>query len=144
MIWVTTRGLKVNRAATAWLIRRFIDPDATFVFVIAGQVAEDAARLGGRSFHAPGANYPARDATGRTPFEMLVDEHCSQDRALQLMSRLVRDADVPHAGQLPEAPGLRLISAAFPLLTSDDNEIITRSAFMYDALYAALQQRARL
>ncbi len=135
-------GLKVNRAATAWLIRRFIDPDAVFVFAIAGDVAAEATRRHGLSFHAAGATYPARDAAGRTPFDVLVETHCANDPALRLMSTLIKDADVPHAGQMPEAAGLRLISAAFPLLTSDDSEIITRSAFMYDALYAALQRRA--
>ena len=44
---------------------------------------------------------------------------------------------------MPEAAGLRLISSAFPLVTADDNEIIERSSFMYDALYAALQQKVR-
>lgn len=59
------------------------------------------------------------------------------------MSVLVKDADMPHADEMPEAPGLRLISGAFPLLTSDDSEIVARSTFMYDAVYAALQQRVR-
>jgi hypothetical protein len=142
MTWVTTRRLKINRAATAWLIRRFIDPDATFVFVAAGEVAAEARRLGGTGFHAPGVKYPARDAGGRTPFEALVDEYCSNDPALRLMSVIVKHADVPQPDEVPEAAGLRLISGAFPLVTSDDREIIGRSEFMYDALYAGLQQQS--
>ena len=57
------------------------------------------------------------------------------------MSVLVRHADVPQEGEMAEAAGLRLISGAFPLVTKDDREIVVRSAFMYDALYAALALR---
>jgi hypothetical protein len=56
------------------------------------------------------------------------------------MSVIVRDADVPRSGEVPEAAGLRLISGAFPLVAHDD-DIVERSAFMYDALYAALQAK---
>jgi hypothetical protein len=138
MHWVTGRKIRINRAATAWLIQRFIDPDAVFVFVSPGEVAAEAARLGGVGFHAPGCSYPARDAHGRTPFEALVQERCPDDAALQRMSVIVRDADVPRAGEVPEAAGLRLITGAFPLVAEDDADTVTRSRFLYDAMYAAL------
>jgi hypothetical protein len=141
VIWVTGRKIRINRAATAWLIRRFIDPEAVFVFTTPGDVAAEAQRLGGVGFHAPGAKYPARDQQGRTPFEALVEERCPNDHALRRMSMIVRDADVPRSGELPEAAGLRLISGAFPLVARDDADIVERSAFMYDALYAALQAK---
>ena len=139
MHWVTSRKIKINRAATAWLIRRFIDPEAVFVFVSPGDVAAEAQRLGGVGFHAPGTKYPARDGGGRTPFEALVEERCADDAALRRMSAIVRDADVPRAGEVPEAAGLRLISGAFPLVASDDEETVARSAFLYDVMYAALR-----
>src|SRR5215468_3972334 len=141
MHWVTKRGMKINRAATAWLIRRFIDPDAAFVFVSAAEVAETAHSLGGVGFHAPGCTYPARDPSGRTPFEALVAERCPNDAVLAEMSAIVRDADQPRASEVPEAAGLRLITGAFPLVESDDREIVTRSAFLYDAMYAGLSAR---
>jgi hypothetical protein len=141
MTWVTGRKLRINRAATAWLIRRFIDREAVFVFTTPGEVAGEAQRLGGTGFHAPGTQYPARDQQGRTPFEALVEERCPNDAALRRMSVIVRDADVPRPGEVPEAAGLRLISGAFPLVGPDD-EIVERSAFMYDALYASLQAKS--
>jgi hypothetical protein len=55
------------------------------------------------------------------------------------MSAIVRDADVPRAGEVPEAAGLRLITGAFPLIAQSDDETVERSAFLYDAMYAALQ-----
>ena len=144
MDWVTSRKLRINRAATAWLIRRFVDPDAVFVFVGPGEVAAEAERRGGIGFHAPGTAYPARDARGRTPFEALVEERCPDDPALRRMSAIVRDADVPRTGEVPEAAGLRIISGAFPLIAADDHEIVDRSTFLYDAMYAALQGAERL
>jgi hypothetical protein len=57
------------------------------------------------------------------------------------MSVIVRHADAPPADPVPEAAGLRMISGAFPLVASDDMETVERSAFLYDALYAALQRR---
>lgn len=141
MTWVTSRKIKINRAATAWLIRRFIDPDAEFLFVMAGDVAAEAARVGGEGFHAPGVRYPARDANGRTPFEALVEERCGDDAALRRMALIVRDADVPRVDGVPEAAGVRLITEAFPLVATDDHETVARSAFLYDAMYAALRQR---
>ncbi|HEV7703133.1 MAG TPA: chromate resistance protein ChrB domain-containing protein [Gemmatimonadaceae bacterium] len=143
MHWVTKRGIKINRAATAWLIRRFVDPEAIFVFVAAGEVGNEARRLGGTGFHAPGTMYPARDARGRTPFEAIAEDRCGDDVTLRAMSVIVRHADVPQQSEAPEAAGLRLISGAFPLIARDDAETVERSAFMYDALYAALQEREK-
>ena len=141
MYWVTSRKIKINRAATVWLIRRFIDPAAQLVFVAPGEVAAEAARLQGIGFHAPGTQYPARDHQGRTPFEALVEERCPEDGALAAMRVIIRDADVPRDGEVREAAGIRLISGAFPLVAKDDAETMERSAFLYDAMYAALQLR---
>lgn len=141
MHWVTRRGIKINRAATAWLVRRFVDPEATFVFVGGGEVAATAEALAGVGFHAPGTRYPARDAHGRTPFEALVAERCPDDPVLAEMAALVRDADVPRAEGAPEAAGIRLVTGAFPLVAADDHETVARSAFLYDALYAGLAAR---
>ena len=143
MHWVTRRGIKINRAATAWLIRRFIDPDATFVFVGGAEVAAEAARLEGVGFHAPGTAYPARDEQGRTPFEALVTDRCADDAVLRAMSVIVRHADAPVPDEVPEAAGLRLITGAFPLIARSDDETVERSTFLYDALYAGLAQRMR-
>ena len=141
MHWVTSRKIKINRAATVWLIRRFIDPEAALLFVGPGEVVAEARRVEGISFHAPGADYPARDEQGRTPFEALVAERCPDDAALSRMAAIVRDADVPRTGEVPEAAGLRLISGAFPLVAKDDAETVERSAFLYDAMYDALLQK---
>ena len=142
MKWVTRRNARVNRIATAWLVRRFVDPRPEFLFVEADQVAEIQERDGATGFDAPGATYPHRDALGRCSFEALVAEHGGGDVALQALARIVHCADFPDEVQdVPEAAGLRAISRGFPLVARDDHEAVEKAAFLYDALYAALQHR---
>jgi hypothetical protein len=143
MQWVTRRQIRVNRTATAWLILRFIDPEAIFMFVDPADVAEVQRRTGATGFDAPGANYPHMDAEGRCSFEALAQQHRADDAALQRLARIVRSADFPEElSRSPEAAGLRAISGGFPLLGMDDHDVLTRAAFLYDALYASLQAQA--
>ena len=65
MKWVTRAHMRVNRTATAWLVRRLVDPEATFAFVEPERVAAVQERDGAIGFDAPGATYPHRDAQGR-------------------------------------------------------------------------------
>jgi len=139
MLWVTKKRIKVNRAATAWLIKRFIDRDARIVFVDPDEVARVQDRDGAKGFDAPGATYPHRDARGRCSFEALVDEHCASDRTLQRMARIVHCADFrDDIGGAPEAIGLRAISDGFPLIAADDDATVAGASFLYDALYASI------
>lgn len=138
MLWATRRKIRISRAATAWFIRRFVDREAVFFF---GSDEEVLAREkdGAVGFFCPGTRY-AKGAKGTaSPLEVLVAEHRSSDAALVRFAKIVRDADGP-AGQerFPEAAGLRTITVAFPDVCDDDQEIVDKSAFLYDALYAAL------
>ena len=140
MKWVTRHHARVNRIATAWLIRRFIDPNAEFIFTRPDDVARIQQELGAKGFDAPGAIYPHKDAQGRCSFEALVAEHCSADRALQALARIVHCADFPDAPQTePAAEGLRAISRGFPLAAKDDHEALAKASFLYDALYLSLR-----
>ena len=138
MKWVTRKRIQVNRAATAWLVRRFIDPAAEFLFVDAAEVAavQSAGAIG---FDAPGARYPHE---GRCSFEVLVDEHCPGDPVLATMAKIVHGADFSgQVGLTPESAGLLAISRGFPLVAKDDHETVAKASFLYDALYASLQKR---
>ncbi len=171
MMWVTRTGIRVNRAATAWLVRRFIDPAATFCFTGPDNVARIQVHDGAIGFDAPQATYPHCDGRGRCSFEALVEEHQSADAALRRLAAIIHRADFPHrleprsesarlgfamdvvspfphgSGSWPGASdiahGLRAISQGFPLVTADDHETVERSAFLYDALYAALRAGLR-
>ncbi len=141
MQWVTRRQIRVNRTATAWLIRRFIDPTATFSFVEPSEVAEVERRAGAIGFDAPDARYPHKDALGRCSFEALVQEHRPDDRALRALARIVHSADFQEGlAAIPEAAGLLTMSQGFPLVARDDLDTVERASFLYDALYAALQR----
>lgn len=142
--WVTRRQIRTNRTATAWLIRRFIDPSALFTFVEPSEVADVERRTSAIGFDAPGARYPHKDDRGRCSFEALVEEHRPDDPALRALARIVHSADFKEElAAVPEAAGLLAISHGFPLVARDDLDTVERASFLYDALYAALQRPRR-
>jgi hypothetical protein len=142
MKWVTRKQVHVNRAATAWLIRRFLDPRAEIRFVAPEEVEAVQRRDDGLGFDAPGARYPHRDERGRCSFEQLVDERLGGDAALQRLARIVHGADFPaEIASTPESAGLWAISQGFTEVAVDDDEIVERAAFLYDSLYAHLRRR---
>ena len=139
MKWVTRKGIRVNRTATCWLIRRFLDPEAEFIFVPAEEVASTQLVSGATGFDAPGATYPHSDTNGRCSFAALVHERLANDPLLVEMARVVQAADFKDQLDMhPAARGLALISRGFPRVTSDDQETAARASFLYDALYASI------
>ena len=141
MKWITREGIRVNRTATCWLIRRFLDEEAEFIFVSPDQVASIQAETGGTGFDAPGATYPHKNAQGLCSFAALVRERLAHDPVLMEMSRIVQAADIKdELGNHPAASGLQLISRGFPLVTNSDDETVESAAFVYDALYASLKE----
>lgn len=140
MKWITRQRIQVNRTATCWLIRRFLDPEAELIFVPAEQVAPVQAASGATGFDAPGATYPHKDTQGLCSFSALVHERLADDPVLLEMARIVQAADFQD--QLDThgaARGLQLISRGFPRVTSDDQETAVRASFIYDALYASIR-----
>lgn len=132
----------MNRTATGWLIRRFLDPAAEILFVEPEDVAGVQEREGARGFDAPGARYPHRDEKGRCSFEQLVEERLAEDRALRVLATIVHGADFPsEIGIAPECAGLWAISQGFTDVTRDDVAILDRASFLYDSLYAHLCRR---
>lgn len=142
MKWVTRKQIHVNRTATGWLIRRFLDPCAEISFVEPAQVAEIQEREGALGFDAPAARYPHRDDKGRCSFEQLVDDWLPADAALQRLARIVHGADFPgEMGVTRESAGLWAISQGFTDVSTKDSEILEKASFLYDALYAHLQRQ---
>src|SRR4051794_27593306 len=95
MLWVTRSRIRVNRAATGWLVRRFIDPSALFRFVEPHEVARVQQEEAGIGFDAPGARYPHKDRAGRCSFEALAQECRPCDGPLRQLARIVHWADFP-------------------------------------------------
>jgi len=141
MRWVTRRRIHVNRTATAWLIRRFLDPEGEVLFVEPEEVAEVQRREGAVGFDAPGAKYPHKDDHGRCSFEQLVQERLGEDAALRRLARIVHGADFPEEpSSEPESVGLWAMSQGFTDVGRDDPDILARASFLYDSLYAHLQR----
>jgi hypothetical protein len=143
MNWITRKDIRVNRTATCWLIQRFLDPEAEFIFISPEEVASIQDETAGTGFDAPDAKYPHQDAQGLCSFAALVHERLAGDPVLVEMARIVQAADIH--GQLddhPAARGLQLISGGFPLVTADDHETMARAAFVYDALYASIKNNS--
>lgn len=143
MKWVTRENANVDRIACPWLIKRFIDPDAEFLFVPRDQVLEVADREGAHSFDAPGAEYTHRD--GKCSFDVLVEAFgLAEDPALVRLAQIVHAADVSEdIDASPEGRGLSAIAHGFALLHgSEDHRKIQLETPMYDALYAWCGQQA--
>jgi hypothetical protein len=136
MKWVTRERPRTDRIACPWLIRRFIEPDAEIVYAPADAVVETARREGGRSFDAQGADYTHRD--GKCSFEVLIDEFgLGTDRALARLAKIVHAADVSEDLQTdPAGAGLLAIGIGGLKVESDDQRLLERGSFVYDALYA--------
>jgi hypothetical protein len=136
MKWVTRERPKTDRVACPWLIRRFIDPEAEILYVPADRVLEVAAREGGRSFDAPGAEFSHRG--GNCTFEVLLEDFDLQgDRALVRLAGIVHAADIDgELGTDPLGPGLLAIAEGARDVESDDLKLLERESFVYEALYA--------
>jgi len=141
MKWVTREGAKTDRVACPWLIRRFIDPQAEFLFVPKDQVLEVARREGGKSFDCPGADFTHRE--GKCSFEVLVEAYRLDDPALQALARIVHGADIAaDVGIAPEAAGLQAIAHGFAAICQDDHRKLELEFPVYDSLYAWCQAKA--
>jgi len=143
MKWVTREKANVDRIACPWLIKRFIDPDAEFLFVARDEVLEVAARESAHSHDSPGAEYTHRD--GKCSFDVLVEEFkLTDDPGLVRLAQIVHAADVSEdIHSSPEGPGLSAIAHGFALLHgAEDYRKIELETPMYDALYAWCQDEA--
>jgi hypothetical protein len=135
MKWVTRERPKTDRIACPWLILKFIDPDAEFLYVSADEVLEVAEREGAFSYDAPGARYTHRDRL--CSFEVLVEEYEIADPAIAHLARIVHGADVAEdRDATPQSRGLLAVAEGFHLLDLDDHRQLELSLPVYDALYA--------
>jgi hypothetical protein len=139
--WVTRQRPKTDRIACPWLIRRFIDPQAEIRYVPADQVLAVAEIEAARSFDAPDAEFTHRG--DQCTFEVLIDHYnLGSDPALARLAHIVHAADL--AGGLdsdPLAPGLLAIGEGGLAVEADDQRLLERGRFVYDALYAWCQQQ---
>jgi hypothetical protein len=140
MRWITRDHVKVGRMGCAWLIRRFIDPNAEFLFASGASVVPEAERLGATAFHVPGSGLErVGDASS---FEVMLERyHLTDDPALVLLGKIVGTADVHTSPWLqPEGPGLKAATDGILAAAPDDPARLSAAAALFDAFYAYCQQ----
>ena len=141
MKWITRKDIKVDRVACPWLIKRFVDPQAEFLFVEEKDLVEQANLQGATPFDAP--KIAAVKLNHRGPqcsFEAILEDFKLTDVALQRLGLIVRAADVKGQESVaPEGIGLRSIAQGFAALGISDEERLVRQFPVYDALYAHVQ-----
>ncbi len=143
MKWVTREHVKVDRVACPWLIRKFVDAKAEFLFVPTDKVMEVAKKDGAIPFDVPGVELGHHE--GRCSFEAIIRKYELKDAALGVLARIVHGADVSEdLYNQPEAAGLKAIAEGFRYLgLRDDHEILANEFIVYDALYAYCQQHVK-
>lgn len=134
MKWVTRSRLHVDRVACPWLIKRFVDSRAEFIFAPKSEVLAVAEAEGGLAFDSPGA--PLGHEGGQCTFDAIIARYGLGDPALLLLARIVRAADTDRLADHPAAAGLEAIAKGFGLVCPDDAENLSRQFVVYDALYA--------
>jgi rhodanese-related sulfurtransferase len=133
--WVTRERPKIDRIACPWLIRRFIDPDAAFLFVPTDQVFDVAAATGATAFDIPGAEPFSHDGE-QCSFDAFLKVYGIEDRALDRLALIVRGADTARLELTPQSAGLLALSLGLSANFPDDHAMLEHGIVMYDALYA--------
>jgi len=137
MKWITRRNVKVDRVACPWLIRRFIDPHAEFLFVEEGELLAVAEREGAVPFDAPRLPQIKLNHRGeRCSFEAIIEDYKLNAPGLARLAFIVRAADIQGQEQVaPEGIGLRAMAEGCAALGLSDEERLARQFPVYDALY---------
>jgi hypothetical protein len=134
MKWVTREYVHVDRTACPWLIKKFIDPEAEFIFVPVEKIEEISKSERAIPFDAPGVKLGHRD--GKCSFETIMEEYKLKDPVLQELAKIVHSADTGDAELAPEGVGLSAIMTGARLNVKDDFEAVEKAAYVYEALYS--------
>jgi len=131
--WVTREFVHVDRTACPWLIKKFIDPKAEFIFVSTEKIAEIAKTQGATPFDAPGVKLGHRD--GKCSFETIIEEYKLEDPVLHELAKIVHSADTRDTELAPEGIGLSATMTGARYSVKDDFEAVKKAEYVYDALY---------
>jgi hypothetical protein len=143
MKWITRQNVKVDRVACPWLIKRFVDPQAQFLFVEEKDLLQKAAAEGAIPFDAPKLETVKLNHRGpRCTFEAILEDYALADPALQQLALIVRAADLQGQEHVAaEGIGLRSMAQGFAAMGLSDEDRLARQFPVYDALYAYVQRK---
>jgi hypothetical protein len=134
MKWVTREYVHVDRTACPWLIRKFIDPKAEFLFVSTEKIKETAETQEAIPFDAPGVKLGHKN--GKCSFETIIEEYNLKDPVLKELAKIVHSADTQDTALAPEGIGLSAIMTGARFNVKDDLEAVEKAGYVYDALYS--------
>ncbi len=134
MKWITRSHVHVDRVACPWLITRFIDSDAEFLFVPKSKVMEIAKKEGAIAFDTPGAELHHREDL--CTFDVIIKDYELTDKALLRMAKIINAADTNRLDADPLAAGFEAIAVGYSLRYPEDMENIAGQFEVYDALFA--------
>jgi len=137
MRWITRARPKIDRIACPWLILRFIDDQAEFLYVASGEVLAQAANTGATPFDIPGVELSHEGEL--CSFDAFLKKYQLQDPALHRLAAIVRGADTSRLDLTPESAGLYALSLGLSRQHADDHVMLGHGLVMYDALYAWCQ-----
>jgi rhodanese-related sulfurtransferase len=132
-VWVTRERPKIDRIACPWLIRRFVDPSAAFLFVKPSEVLPIAEAFQATPFDIEGVYWSHRD--GSCTFDVMIEEFCLASKPLLRLATIVRAADTARLDLAPEAPGLLAASLGLSRMYDDDLAQLEAGMGLYDAFY---------
>ncbi len=141
MKWVTRANPKVDRVACPWLIKKFVDADAEFIYVPGDQVMAVAERDGAIPYDV--ANVELGHNGPECSFDAIIKKYKLTDPALRRMALIVRGADTAAKDLTPESRGLEAIATGFQANYEDDLKQLANELPVYDALYAYCQQQVK-
>lgn len=134
MKWITRERPKIDRIACPWLITRFIDKDAEFLYVPANDVLRIASETGATPYDIPGVAFS--HVGELCSFDAFLSAYKLEQPALKQLAEIVRGADTSRLDLTPQSPGLYAISLGLSEVFKDDHEMLQNGLVMYDALYA--------
>jgi hypothetical protein len=134
MRWITRERPKIDRIACPWLITRFIDPQAEFLYVPSRDVLQLAAEKDATPYDIPGVELS--HVGELCSFDAFLKKYQLSDPALQHLAKIVRGADTSRLDLTPQSAGLYAISLGLSQRFADDQEMLSHGLIMYDALYA--------
>jgi hypothetical protein len=134
MKWVTRERPKIDRIACPWLVTRFIDKEAQFLYVPASEVFEVAEQSGAIPYDIPGAELS--HVGGLCSFDAFLTKYELGDPSLQVLAAIVRGADTSRLDLTPQSAGLYAISLGLSHNFTDDHAMLRCGLIVYDALYA--------
>jgi rhodanese-related sulfurtransferase len=136
--WVTRERPKIDRIACPWLVRRFVDPDAEFLYVPVSEVKRAAQEKTATPYDV--ADVEFTHVGERCSFDAFVEKFHLRDPALDKLATIVRGADTSRLDLAPQAPGLLAISQGLSANFPDDHQMLEHGMVLYDALYAWCRQ----